>query len=153
MHSSHLLMHLAPQCYLPYSTASHYVSYHSIQSYTSPVYDQLYTGTSLLSKWPTHNNNPSNVADDNFEWYYFLKYFSWNMVNAWLDYNHRTAQNSQDSKSWTIIKCTPTGLWIRDDSKLAPSQWEMASLCKDVSHWLGASLESALWIYTPFAKW
>ena len=32
----------------------------------------------------------------------------------------------------------------RADSRFAPSLWEMASLCNDVSHWLGASLESAL---------
>ena len=32
----------------------------------------------------------------------------------------------------------------RADSRFAPSQWEMALLCNDVSHWLGASLESAL---------
>ena len=30
------------------------------------------------------------------------------------------------------------------DSRLAPSQWETALLCNDVSHWLGANLESAL---------
>ena len=29
----------------------------------------------------------------------------------------------------------------RDDSRFAPSQWETALLCNDVSHWLGASLE------------
>ena len=27
----------------------------------------------------------------------------------------------------------------------APSQWEMALFCNDVSHWLGADLESALY--------
>ena len=32
----------------------------------------------------------------------------------------------------------------RVDSRFAPNQWETALLCKDVSHWLGASLESAL---------
>ena len=32
----------------------------------------------------------------------------------------------------------------RADSRFAPSQWERALLCNDVSHWLGASLESAL---------
>ena len=32
----------------------------------------------------------------------------------------------------------------RVDSRFAPSQWEMALLCNDISHWLGASLESAL---------
>ena len=30
------------------------------------------------------------------------------------------------------------------DFSFAPSQWEAALLCNDVSHWLGASLESAL---------
>ena len=35
--------------------------------------------------------------------------------------------------------------WCRADSRFVPSQWEMALLCNDVSHWLGASLESALW--------
>ena len=29
-------------------------------------------------------------------------------------------------------------------SKFAPSQWETPLLCNDVSHWLGANLESAL---------
>ena len=33
---------------------------------------------------------------------------------------------------------------IRPDSRFAPSQWETPSLCNDVSHLLGASLESAL---------
>ena len=35
---------------------------------------------------------------------------------------------------------------FRADSRSATSQWEMALLCNDVSHWLGANLESALWI-------
>ena len=33
---------------------------------------------------------------------------------------------------------------IRDDSRFAPSQWETALLCNNVSHWMGTSLESAL---------
>ena len=32
----------------------------------------------------------------------------------------------------------------RADSMFAPSQWETALLCNNVSHWLGTSLESAL---------
>ena len=31
---------------------------------------------------------------------------------------------------------------IRADSRFAPSQWETALLCNDVSNWLGANLES-----------
>ena len=34
--------------------------------------------------------------------------------------------------------------WTRAGSTFVPSQWETALLCYDVSHWLGASLESAL---------
>ena len=33
---------------------------------------------------------------------------------------------------------------FRADSRFAPSQWGTALLCNDVSHWLGASLESAI---------
>ena len=33
------------------------------------------------------------------------------------------------------------------DSRFAPSQWETVLLCSDVSHWLGATLESALVLY------
>ena len=32
----------------------------------------------------------------------------------------------------------------RADSRFAPRQWETALLCNDISHWLGANLESAL---------
>ena len=32
----------------------------------------------------------------------------------------------------------------RTDSRFVPSQWETVLLCNDVSHWLGASLDSAL---------
>ena len=34
---------------------------------------------------------------------------------------------------------------FRPDSRLAPSQWETVLLCNNVSHWLGASLESAFY--------
>ena len=33
---------------------------------------------------------------------------------------------------------------IRTDSRFVPSQWETPLLCNDVSHWLGANLESVL---------
>ena len=35
----------------------------------------------------------------------------------------------------------------RADSRFAYSQWEKALLCNDISHWLGASLESTLTMY------
>ena len=34
--------------------------------------------------------------------------------------------------------------YLSADSRFAPSQWEAALLCNDVSHWLAANLESAL---------
>ena len=36
--------------------------------------------------------------------------------------------------------------WFRADSRFAPCQWETSLHCNDVSHWLGANLESALWL-------
>ena len=36
-------------------------------------------------------------------------------------------------------------IYNRADSSFASSQWETALLCNDVSHWLGANLESALY--------
>ena len=38
--------------------------------------------------------------------------------------------------------------WVQWSQWFAPSQWETALLCNDVSHWLGANLESVLWTYT-----
>ena len=37
--------------------------------------------------------------------------------------------------------------YCRADSRFVPSQWETVLLCNSVSHWLGASLESALYWY------
>ena len=39
---------------------------------------------------------------------------------------------------WQLLTIT------KADSRFAPSQWEVVSLCNDVSHWLGTNLESAL---------
>ena len=43
----------------------------------------------------------------------------------------------------------PFLIWIRADSRLAPNQWETSLLSNDVSHWLGANLESAIWMPSP----
>ena len=42
------------------------------------------------------------------------------------------------------------GIVRRSDSRFVPSQWDTALLCKDVTHGLGASLESALVQYFVF---
>ena len=36
-------------------------------------------------------------------------------------------------------------MYYRADSRFASSQWETALLYNDVSHWLGANLESAMY--------
>ena len=38
-----------------------------------------------------------------------------------------------------------TAWYYRANSRFAPSQWEMALLCNDISHWLDANFESALY--------
>ena len=48
-------------------------------------------------------------------------------------------------QSSAIIPRSNITLYCRADSRFALIQWEMALLCNDVSHWLGASLESALY--------
>ena len=45
---------------------------------------------------------------------------------------------------WSSEMVKITMFVYRADSRFAPSQWETALLCNDVSHWLGANLESAL---------
>ena len=44
--------------------------------------------------------------------------------------------------SWSSLSTS----WhvYRADSRFTPSQWEMALLCNNVSHWLGTNLESVL---------
>ena len=37
-------------------------------------------------------------------------------------------------------------MYLRADSSSVPSQWETALLCNNISHWLGTSLESALYL-------
>ena len=51
--------------------------------------------------------------------------------------------HSSRMKSYRLLRfCSSARL--RADYRFAPSQWETALLCNNVSHWLGASLESAL---------
>ena len=71
----------------------------------------------------------------------------------------------QASPWWLSVDDTPhwhqgTGphtllLWA--DSRFVPSQWETTLLCNAVSHWLGASLESAVllkiqWVLLPHSQ-
>ena len=53
------------------------------------------------------------------------------------------SRNSNCGDSKSHMYCIYQGTWA--DSRLAPSQWETLLQSNTVSHWLGASLESALW--------
>ena len=58
-----------------------------------------------------------------------------------------------DEKFHHWLHCTlPFWQLLKADSRFAPSQWETALLCNDVSHWLGASLESALLLMQTVTK-
>ena len=47
---------------------------------------------------------------------------------------------------WFITNGLYQSGWLTADSRFAPSQWEMVLIC-NVSHWLGANLESALLLH------
>ena len=58
---------------------------------------------------------------------------------------------NEDDNSWRVVRNRKGAMMVcnidiryRADSSVAPSQWETTLLCNDVSHWLGATLESAL---------
>ena len=48
-----------------------------------------------------------------------------------------------------FLNSLSSGSILRADSRFAPSQWETALLCNDVSYWLGANLESTLHSHLP----
>ena len=50
------------------------------------------------------------------------------------------AERSTENTIPLQVICLP----VRANYRFVPSQWETALLCNDVSHWLGANLESAL---------
>ena len=55
-------------------------------------------------------------------------------------------EGDKGAKVRRTLDCYTVRDWLvyRADSRFAPSQWETALLCNDVSHWLGAYIESAL---------
>ena len=65
------------------------------------------------------------------------------IMDAWI-------LNARYTEKWPTY-CQLTDQYSAD-TRFAPSQWETALLCNDVSHWLGASLISALSIY-PDKAW
>ena len=69
---------------------------------------------------------------------YFHVMTSWHHESSWFQSICDPLCNViEDFIQWANTR------YSRSDSRFAPSQWETL-LCKDVSHWLGASLESIL---------
>ena len=62
------------------------------------------------------------------------------LMIIWFSWNQDVMIESNFPITWSVI----TDMIYRADSRFAPSQWETALLCNDVSHWLGPSLKSAL---------
>ena len=77
-----------------------------------------------------------------------------NDVMTWTRFLHHWALGGK-STGYQLSQFLLTTAWYtwnsrwrhaaRADSRFAPSQWQTALLCNDVSHWLGTSLESTLW--------
>ena len=68
-------------------------------------------------------------------------------------FNHTVnTRQSASHNNWDLIQLNPVTTWqCRADSRFAPSQWEMVLLCNAVSHWLGASLESSLSVFSKYS--
>ena len=84
-------------------------------------------------------------------WLFFEKLLLWWSL-IWLNYTGTIEEMGSDH---FVLWCRPSCLQFRlpltgshhssrADFRFAPSQWEMALLCNDISHWLGPGLESAL---------
>ena len=54
------------------------------------------------------------------------------------------AINKISSQSKNGLAMSLKKVYYKADSRFSPSQWETALFCNDFSHWLGASLESAM---------
>ena len=102
-----------------------------------------YLPGSLHCHWGNHTsyNNPrgSVATRKNMGWYHYINPIS---------LEHSKGKHYKTACKFHGMYCTYT----RADSRFAPSQWETALLCNDVSHWLGASLESALYTNASWTK-
>ena len=66
-------------------------------------------------------------------------------ATAWSTASFAIATSTFSENPATVMVSWYTATY-RVDSGFAPSQWQTALLCNDGSYWLGASLESALYI-------
>ena len=66
------------------------------------------------------------------------------LISLWFRVQYLPSQRLW--KTCHTIFCRSNNNGYSADSRFAPSQWETALLCNDVSHWLGTNLESALYM-------
>ena len=69
-------------------------------------------------------------------------------------HQHHLSEHKETVKYIWIVSNSNCGLWLKSiwlvtpkhmaDSRFSPSQWVPLWLCNNVSHWLGANLESTL---------
>ena len=92
-------------------------------------------------RWPVESPYKEPIIRKMFPCHdFFLPPCGGMVENTWVNNPVSSANMIQ-----VVIPHRCAGRSIRyADSRFAPSQWETALLCNDVSHWLGASLESAL---------
>ena len=123
----------------------------------------------IFLKWETFYSHIIHFIDDILKWILLnenisistkisLKFFSIKKQFC----SHGLSESNMESK--LIVEQLPrtitrleaitwsSGDWvdwwyIRADSRLAPSQWEMSLQSNAISHWLGANLESALYVH------
>ena len=87
-------------------------------------------------------------------WQYCSKLKS-SLINTWQSPCKQNCYCARISPGWhnkAWLERITTDGWYRADSRFAPNQWETALLCNDVSHCLGASLESVLWYIAKTMK-
>ena len=88
-----------------------------------------------LNKSREHRHNISKLGQDGvMTWERFPHYWPFVRGIHWCPLMKGVCQHGHPIIKWAVR---------RADSRFAPSQWETALLCNDVSHWLGANLETA----------
>ena len=77
-----------------------------------------------------------------------FQYHTWchhTRVDLWSDQGCSHDQYDSFNEQFKTVVLASDDCWsLRADSRFVPSHWEMSLQSKDVSHWLGASLKSAL---------
>ena len=100
----------------------------------------------IISKvfWYSHKNHFKGKAHDIYLQYEFENlWFEITVISPrgqWVKYTNFVWRGRPFCSVLNVL----SQLQNRAESRFAPSQWETALLCNDISRWLGASLESVL---------